>query len=374
MTSSDDLSLIKTSEPKEYGRIISIDMLRGLMLVIMTFDHLGGLIKNITFEPLGFVSAAAGFIYLSGYIYGVVYTRTLLRLDFRSLKIKSAKRSGVIYFYHFLVLLLVSVPMILNIWHFDELNMFREQPGKSIILFAFFLLQPENMDILPMYAIFVILGPVLIKAFHNGRAKLVFVVSLVMWILGQWPVFQYSDNSKMIQSGLMLGHFNLFCWQLLFTAGCFLGYMKTTGKFKVPISRKFVYPSLVAAILFIVVRYSDSNNLIFKAVIHFSGRDILGITRLVNFTVIAYLIYVLTIKNDKLFKLKWLSLLGRNSLQVFAYSVILIYFYSLLIPIIKNQTVWIEVVIHILLVASLTIPAVLHQTAVKIPWFKSSGL
>jgi len=122
----------------EKQRIIYLDVLRGLMLVIMTFDHLGGPIKNITFQPLGFVSAAAGFIYLSGFVYGLVYTRTLVNGDFNALKIKSVRRAGVIYFYHFLVLLVVTVPMIFNLWDFKELSMFKDHMVKPFLLYAVF--------------------------------------------------------------------------------------------------------------------------------------------------------------------------------------------------------------------------------------------
>ncbi|RJS93382.1 OpgC domain-containing protein [Salinisphaera sp. Q1T1-3] len=44
-----------------------VDTLRGLMLVIMTIDHLGPL-SRFTMEPFGFVSAAWGFVFLSGYM------------------------------------------------------------------------------------------------------------------------------------------------------------------------------------------------------------------------------------------------------------------------------------------------------------------
>ena len=66
-------------------RIKYLDLLRGLMLVIMTLNHLDGPIKSITFQPLGFVSAAAGFIYLSGFVYGLVYTRKYIETDFKTI-------------------------------------------------------------------------------------------------------------------------------------------------------------------------------------------------------------------------------------------------------------------------------------------------
>ena len=40
-------------------RDVRLDSLRGLFLVLMTIDHIGGKITNLTYQPLGFVSAAA---------------------------------------------------------------------------------------------------------------------------------------------------------------------------------------------------------------------------------------------------------------------------------------------------------------------------
>jgi hypothetical protein len=50
-------------------RSILLDFLRGLCLLVMTVDHLPQtFIKNITWQGVGFFSAAEGFIFLSGLV------------------------------------------------------------------------------------------------------------------------------------------------------------------------------------------------------------------------------------------------------------------------------------------------------------------
>lgn len=355
-------------------RIIYLDILRGLMLVLMTFDHLGGPIKNITFQPLGFVSAAAGFIYLSGFVYGLVYTRAYLNSDYKALKIKSTKRAGVIYFYHILVLFIVIVPVIINLYDFRELHMFKEHPTRSVLLFAIFLLQPYNMDILPMYVIFILTGPLVIRALTAGHAKMVFILSGSLWFISQWNIFQF-NSFDLDQYGLHLGYFNIFCWQFLFFLGILFGYNKVSGKFALPLTKGMVLLTSLALLVFMAVRYSSHEGFFYRLFSYFSERRTLGIARLINFGLVAYLIYALTQKYEHLSKSGWLSFLGRHSLQVFAYSVILIYFFLPLKYIINSYGIWGEILFDIILVASLSIPALIHQIAVyRLPVVRRLGL
>lgn len=358
----------------ENSRIVYLDVLRGLMLVIMTLDHLGGPVKSIAFEPLGFVSAAAGFIYLSGYVYGLVYTRTYLKSDFRTIQIKSSKRAGVIYLYHFLVLFIVILPTILNFYEFKELSIFKDDPIRFLFLFAGFLLQPQNMDILPMYVIFILTGPYIIRAFFSKKVRIVFIISSALWFISQWSLTQY--NHYNVQSmGISLGYFNIFCWQLLFCAGIFFGYSKATGRHSLPVNKWTVLSSIIGLFIILIIRYMYQDSFLFKGMSHFSERSTLGIVRVINFSIIAYMIYALTYNKERKIRNGWLAMLGRHSLQVFAYSVCLVYFFLPLKSMIGNITVWQEILLDLSLAASLSIPAILHKMAVEnLKVFKRLGL
>ncbi|EJH80513.1 TPA: OpgC domain-containing protein, partial [Vibrio cholerae O1] len=62
-------------------RIPALDSIRGLLLVLITFNHLiwysGGttILQMITHEPVGVFGAAEGFIFMSGLLAGMVYSR-----------------------------------------------------------------------------------------------------------------------------------------------------------------------------------------------------------------------------------------------------------------------------------------------------------
>ena len=49
-----------------------IDLLRGLMLVLMTLTHLPTRVTDPLGQLFGYVSAAEGFVLLSGYMAGLV--------------------------------------------------------------------------------------------------------------------------------------------------------------------------------------------------------------------------------------------------------------------------------------------------------------
>ena len=56
-------------------RYWEIDALRGLMLVLMTVTHLPTRLTDPLGQPFGFVSAAEGFVLLSAFVSGLVYSR-----------------------------------------------------------------------------------------------------------------------------------------------------------------------------------------------------------------------------------------------------------------------------------------------------------
>lgn len=364
----------KEGASSDQTRIIYLDALRGLMLVIMTFDHIGGPIKNITFQPVGFVSAAAGFIYLSGFVYGIVYTRKLLESDFKTVRTKSQKRAAVIYLYHILMMLVVVVPYLIGLYEAEELASFRERPVRSFLLYALFLYQPSNMDILPMYVIFILAGPYILRTLDAGKWKIMLTISVLLWFVNQVPLLQYTrydGGEGMID----LGYFNIFCWQLLFFTGVFFGYAKVTGKFRLPVQKWITVSVILCAVLCLLVRHSSAENKLYKLFSFFSDRSSIGLVRLVNFLLIAYLVYVITNSRTDFLRSGWLSLLGQHSLQVFVYSICLVYFFQPDKYLVGQMNIWIFIVLDLLLVVTLTLPAVFHQVACnRFPGFKRTGL
>ena len=74
-----------------------LDALRGLMLVLMTVTHLPTRWAVPAGQPLGYVSAAEGFVLLSACLCGLVYTRQARGAGIASMRRAFWRRALVIY-------------------------------------------------------------------------------------------------------------------------------------------------------------------------------------------------------------------------------------------------------------------------------------
>jgi hypothetical protein len=80
-----------------------VDALRGLMLVWMTLTHLPTGISVYSYQPIGFVSSAEGFIFLSALFTGLIYFRTGLREGLGRDATATVGTHAEIYGYHMLM-------------------------------------------------------------------------------------------------------------------------------------------------------------------------------------------------------------------------------------------------------------------------------
>src|SRR5580704_9144570 len=82
-----------------------LDALRGLFLVWMTLTHLPTRFSDFVNQPIGFVSSAEGFVFISALLVGRLYMRESI-VDATGTRRRLWKRSLKIYGYHLLMLAL----------------------------------------------------------------------------------------------------------------------------------------------------------------------------------------------------------------------------------------------------------------------------
>ncbi len=339
-------------------RITAIDTLKGLMLAIIMVDHLGGPLKTYTWETFGFITATEGFALLSGILAGIVYRR---RVDHGSPVMNSLlKRIATLYKYYLLPILVVAFifrlfPRNVGYAYYWKTWMwlFIEHPLQALWKTIILQYQPGFFDVLSMYLIFTLLIPIVISALKRGWGHWLLLASFGLWVVAQFEIpWLYH---------LWHGAFDRSAWQVIFVAGMYAGYHHRPAKQRIA---RTAPPML--ALMFTIA-------LVFLAISHHwlptpafiteanTDRIFLGWVRLLDFSIVAYLIAWLAIRAPRLFSVKWLALLGRHSLQVYVYSNLFIYFIQ---PVYLRIRPWGdagEIIIPLLAVASLTLPALLHD-------------
>ena len=205
-------------------RYDQIDFFRGLMLILMSLDHTGGPINFLSSQPFGFVSAAEGFVFLSGLTAGIVYSRKYTQIGSVETSRLVWKRAWKIYYYHgglmlFLITESILVPPIRDFFWTESTNFLDHLP--SLTFGALILkVQPLFHDILPMYVIFMVFTPFLLWMCHTLKMPWIIAGTLTFWMAVQviWYLFP-------ALSSYTPGSFNPFAWQFLFFIGVLLGYL-----------------------------------------------------------------------------------------------------------------------------------------------------
>ncbi len=344
-------------------RDFRLDSIRGLLLVIITIDHMGGVITKLTWQTFGFVSAAEGFIFMSGFVFALFCYKHAQQP--KLIMVKSLSRALEIYLYHLAVLFGIALiafvlPPFVGWWK-GWLVTFYDQPLDYFLFGVLLLHHPLYMSILSMYSILLLLSPLVIRQLNAGRYLIVIVISLALWALGQfvdplkWLTHTLSPESRP-------GFFNILSWQLLFFLGLSVSHYNLCNPQKKlkALPLLLVVIMLFALLVLFLVRH---DGLVLPLNIDVAT-DISNLAwlRLLNTLVLFSVVALLLTKIPKIYHVPWLSFLGKHSLQVFAFHVVLFYVAS---PVGWKLQQRFGDVVHVsfvlLCVASLTIPAYIHH-------------
>lgn len=211
-----------------------LDALRGLMLVLMTLTHFPTRLSDPFGQPFGFVSAAEGFVLLSAYMAGLVYSTTARSKGDEPMKSAFFNRAVKLYACQ-LALLLFAFTLIAGIAVIGRedaitglLGFYLERPVVAMVSASLLLYNPALLDILPIYIVFMLLSPiVLLHGMEHGWRGLM-ALSLLLWLGAQFglgPAVHHAltgwfDMPLQYQD---MGAFSLFGWQFLWVLGLWMG-------------------------------------------------------------------------------------------------------------------------------------------------------
>jgi hypothetical protein len=349
-------------------RDLRLDTFRGLFLVWMALNHLGGPLHPYLFQSLGFISSAEPFVFISGVTAGMVYGRIGLHEGVSKLRQRAFRRGLDIYLFHLAVFVLVIIlewTITTPMYHTFYVTMNPlplESPLTALGLGATLLLQPGFLDILPMYSLFLLITPLVINRLKSpGGYGWVFGVSIPVWALTN-----YTDFWDRLQKfgaqflPLNLGFFDPLAWQFLFVAGLFFGFRRAAGM-TFPVNKPLIILSLIVCLGILPIRYGLISVLPFGIDPGaLTVRETFGPLRVINMAALAYLVTCLGIRFPNCFEWPFFSFLGQHSLKVFSFHVALLYLirplYGLVIPL-----GWTAILLfNFLFIGTLAIPAWLH--------------
>jgi hypothetical protein len=314
-----------------------LDALRGLMLILMAITHVPTRYSAWLSQPFGFVSAAEGFVFLSAYMVGAIYTRRAIEAGTSAMRQALWRRAGLVWLCHvgmllFLFTLIAKIGLRTDRRAIKNLmSYYLEEPIDALWTGLLMIYNPPLLDILPMYVVYMLSSPLALSLglLRNGW-YFVMAGSLSLWALAQLQLIQ--PVHKMLIDAIepkmpfhQTGAFDLFAWQFIWILGMWMGSRREA----IPERRAFPFWIVVFSVVFAVtclVWRHAVGQAPFGALAEFNAlfdKWRLGPLRVLNF----FALLVVVIRYGP-YLLRWryrlLETLGRASLPVFCAHVIIV--------------------------------------------------
>lgn len=319
-----------------------LDLLRGFMLVMMFTTHMPTRFSDKLGQPFGYVSAAEGFVMLSAFMAGLIYTGRAQKAGIPAMKKAFFRRVTTVYACHAALLLLLfsaiamlglkfDQPALTNLIGFYLSDPWAAFPGALLLIY-----NPPLLDILPLYILLLLASP-FVLAFGMQRGWTgVFVLSAALWLCGQFPLSQSLYEVAAARVGLRVpfsetGSFETLSWQFLWLFGLWMGAATAQGRLdhRKPFPRAVLIGAILLALVGLVWRHvagqvplpSHSDAL----VNHLFDKWRLGPLRMLNlFALLILIMHFGPRLSERLPRIGFLEKLGSASLPVFCMHLVVV--------------------------------------------------
>jgi hypothetical protein len=307
------------------ARHLPLDTIRGAMLLMMALNHIPTELQRITNHPLGFVSAAEGFVFLAGLLCGLVYTRRYLRDGASAMTATALRRALTIYGAHMASLFAVAAWVSLYALLAGDLpagspSLLHERPLATLIAGAVLIYQPGLLDILPLYCGFLVMLPLALWQLQLGRAD------RILWLsFGWWALTNLFDAQQPYVNGVInTGAFNFGAWQLLFIVAVVFGHAWAHGRTLLPALPRegLAIACLLALVLGLSRHLLPQLGGVPEWLDWLTNKNNLAPVRLLNIALLFYLVSRVAHVWPRALSWRPLAYLGRRSLPVFVVHIV----------------------------------------------------
>jgi hypothetical protein len=324
------LSSPQTGTAKPGGRLLELDALRGLMLIWITLTHLPTNLSKYVNQPVGYVAATEGFIFLSALFTGFVYFRLSQREGVPEMCRRLWMRAVRLYCYHLSLLLaafLIGAPIAARSYRPALHNLldfyFVAGSHRAFVDAALLLYRPPLLDILPIYIIFLLATPIVLVIAGRLGWRYVLGGSLLLWLFAQFGFRSFVHDVLTSAFGLQvplnqMGAFDLWAWQFWWIVGVWSGVHWVKGDLALARwAKRMLIPAVLLAAFFLVLRYAEAAGLVelgrFGVLLN---KWDFGVGRIADFAAVAILAIHFRALLSRV-AIRPLVLLGQASLEVF---------------------------------------------------------
>lgn len=314
-----------------------LDALRGLFLVWMTLTHLPTRFSDFVNQPIGFISSAEGFVFISALLVGRLYMREFVQ-DPANARLKLWKRSLKIYGYHLMMLAFAFTVVAAFAVHTHKaallnlLDFYLARPKAAIVGSVLLIYCPPLLDILPMYVAFLFFTPMVLSASVRFGWRAILGTSCFLWILAQLGLREVAHNWVVHLTHLRIplqetGAFNLFAWQAVWMVGLWIGAKTAIERAPFREVPGWLAAASVATCLFFVgIRYGWLGpHLTTQALAIELDKWRIGPLRVVNLIAFAVFFYWLRKYALRVVAIEPLPTLGKASLRVFCAHIFFVF-------------------------------------------------
>lgn len=192
-------------------RILAFDLLRGTFLIVIITTHIAWRPSLFTFAGGGgllFASAAEGFFAISGILVGYLYAPRILK-DTKKIFIKIWKRAALLYFLAtFFTFFYVAWAVLAGPDNIGHHVLYSREPWRFLVDTFTLRYAFGWAEFLNRYALFMLFAPFAVWLVAKGRAWIVAIVSLLVWLF-------LRETERFLPFS---------AWQLVFMCGIILGY------------------------------------------------------------------------------------------------------------------------------------------------------
>jgi hypothetical protein len=211
---------------QEGNRDIRLDFLRGLCLFIIIANHIGyypAFTQFITGGGYFLISAAEGFIFISGLVLGLVYGPRIIKEGLQVSTTKILHRAWTLYLWNIIIALAYLAIAYLTPFH-TRGEAVPAPPAFTFDLVVKLVTLQQSFgwsDLLATYAILLAFAPVVFYALVQKKTKWVLGLSWAFWLGYQITPQDFSPT---------LGTFPIFAWQVLFINALVIGFHRESIK------------------------------------------------------------------------------------------------------------------------------------------------